>query len=162
MKRSPTVIRSGGILRWSTVSLLAGAGLTGCDRGYVATAPVRAGAQVRRGDVLATLDDRDLRLEQARYRSEADQAEQKYHDANARRDRTAAAQASAQQRQAQAQLDLVDEKLSRSRITAPLDGLVVSGDLTQLLGSPVEQVTRPATPGSTPVSRIAISTPRPS
>jgi hypothetical protein len=38
MKRSPTVIRSGGILRWSTVTLLAGAGLTGCDRGYVATA----------------------------------------------------------------------------------------------------------------------------
>lgn len=108
-------------------------------RGFVASAPVRAGAQVRRGDVLATLDDRDLRLELARYRSEADQAEQKYHDANARRDRPAAAQASAQQRQAQAQLDLVEEKLVRSRITAPVDGLVVSGDLTQLLGSPVEQ-----------------------
>jgi RND family efflux transporter MFP subunit len=108
-------------------------------RGFVASAPVRAGAQVRQGEVLAVLDDRDLRLEQARYRSEVEQAEQKYHDANARRDRPAAAQAAAQQRQAQAQLDLVEEKLARSRITAPLDGLVVSGDLSQLLGSPVEQ-----------------------
>jgi RND family efflux transporter MFP subunit len=108
-------------------------------RGFVASAPVRAGSQVRKGELLAVLDDRDLRLEQARNRSEVDQAEQKYHDANARRDRPAAAQAAAQQRQAQAQLDLVDEKLARARITAPIDGLVVSGDLTQLLGSPVEQ-----------------------
>lgn len=108
-------------------------------RGFVVSAPVRAGAHVRQGQLLAEFDDRDLRLEQARYRSEAEQAEQKYHDANARRDRAAAVQASAQQRQAQAQLDLVNEKLARSRISAPIDGLVVSGDLSQLLGSPIEQ-----------------------
>jgi len=44
----------------------------------------------------------------------------------------------AQQRQAQAQLALVEEKLARSRIQAPIDGLVVTGDLSQRLGSPVE------------------------
>ena len=38
MKRSTASIRPGGILRWSTVCILAGVGLTGCDRGYVATA----------------------------------------------------------------------------------------------------------------------------
>jgi hypothetical protein len=37
-RRSPVVIRPGGVLRWSTVALLTGAGLTGCDGGYVATA----------------------------------------------------------------------------------------------------------------------------
>ena len=37
-RRSAVVIRPGGVLRWSTVALLTGAGLTGCDRGYVATA----------------------------------------------------------------------------------------------------------------------------
>lgn len=37
MKRSPASIRPGGILRWSTVCILAGTGLTGCDSGYVAT-----------------------------------------------------------------------------------------------------------------------------
>ncbi|MCW1884563.1 hypothetical protein OKA04_07450 [Luteolibacter flavescens] len=39
MKRRSAMIRPGGVLRWSTVALLAGAGLTGCDRGdYVASA----------------------------------------------------------------------------------------------------------------------------
>jgi len=37
MKRSTASIRPGGILRWSTVCILAGVGLTSCDRGYVAT-----------------------------------------------------------------------------------------------------------------------------
>ncbi|MCW1922998.1 hypothetical protein OKA05_10580 [Luteolibacter arcticus] len=38
MKRRSAVVRPGGILRWSTLALLTGAGLTGCDSGYVATA----------------------------------------------------------------------------------------------------------------------------
>ncbi|RPI43732.1 MAG: HlyD family secretion protein, partial [Betaproteobacteria bacterium] len=45
----------------------------------------------------------------------------------------------AQINQAEAQLQLIDEKLLRARITAPFDGVVVSGDLSQLLGTPVEQ-----------------------
>mgnify|MGYP002371390887 FL=1 len=40
--------------------------------------------------------------------------------------------------EAESQLALVEEKLSRARIVAPFDGIVVSGDLSQLLGSPVE------------------------
>lgn len=107
-------------------------------RGYVAAAPVRAGAQVSKGQVLAVLDERDLRLEQVRWTSEREQAAQKYHDALAKRDRAAAVLQAAQQRQAQAQLDLVDEKLARATIRAPIAGLVVSGDLSQLLDSPVD------------------------
>lgn len=38
MKRRAAPIRPGGILRWSTACILAGTGLSGCDRGYVATA----------------------------------------------------------------------------------------------------------------------------
>ena len=34
---------------------------------------------------------------------------------------------------------LAAEKLARSRILAPFDGIVVSGDLSQMLGSPVEK-----------------------
>ena len=34
----------------------------------------------------------------------------------------------------------VEERLARSRLVAPFDGLVVSGDLTQQLGSPVELI----------------------
>lgn len=41
--------------------------------------------------------------------------------------------------QAAAELALVDERLTRTRLVAPLGGLVVSGDFSQMLGSPVEQ-----------------------
>jgi multidrug resistance efflux pump len=41
--------------------------------------------------------------------------------------------------QAQAQLALADDKLSRTSLTAPFDGVVVTGDLSQMLGSPVEK-----------------------
>jgi multidrug resistance efflux pump len=45
----------------------------------------------------------------------------------------------AQLAQADAQLALTEEKLARTRLTAPFDAVVVSGDLSQMLGAPVEQ-----------------------
>jgi RND family efflux transporter MFP subunit len=106
--------------------------------GYVASADVRAGQTVEAGDVLAVLDDRDLVLERARWSAEYEQASQKYRDALSRRERAEAVILAAQMREAQAQLSLVEEKLERSRITAPIAGLVVTGDLSQRLGTPVE------------------------
>lgn len=47
--------------------------------------------------------------------------------------------AAAQEQQALAQLGLVDERLERANLRAPFEGVVVTGDLSQLLGSPVEQ-----------------------
>src|SRR5205823_2640136 len=38
-----------------------------------------------------------------------------------------------------AQLALVEDKLARAVLVAPFDGVVVAGDLSQLLGTPVEQ-----------------------
>src|SRR5207237_9847082 len=38
-----------------------------------------------------------------------------------------------------AQLALVDEQLARTEIVAPFDGVLVSGDLTQSLGAPLER-----------------------
>jgi len=40
--------------------------------------------------------------------------------------------------QAEAQIELLDEEIARTRITAPFDGIVVSGDLSQALGAPVD------------------------
>jgi RND family efflux transporter MFP subunit len=107
--------------------------------GYVAEAHVRAGDTVARGELLARLDDRDIRLERDRWDSEREQADRKYREALAKRDRSAARILSAQLQQAEAQLALADEKLARTRLVAPFDGVVVSGDLSQLLGAPVEQ-----------------------
>jgi multidrug resistance efflux pump len=41
--------------------------------------------------------------------------------------------------QADAQIKLVDEQLSRARLTAPFDGLVISGDLTQSIGGSLQR-----------------------
>jgi RND family efflux transporter MFP subunit len=108
-------------------------------QGYVADSAVRAGDKVRQGQVLARLDDRDLRLERTRWASEAEQMQRRYRAAAAAQDRAAMTVAAAQEEQANAQLALVEERLARSRLVAPFDGQVVAGDLSQMLGSPVEQ-----------------------
>lgn len=107
--------------------------------GYIAEGMVRAGDTVKKGQVLCRLDDRDLKLEQVRWASEREQAERKYRQALAVRDRAAMAMVQAQIDQVQAQLSLADDKLARATLTAPFDGIVVSGDLSQLLDTPVEQ-----------------------
>lgn len=107
--------------------------------GFIRDARVRAGANVRQGDLLATLDDRDLRLDRARWESEREQVARKYGEALAKRERAATVIIAAQLAQVESQLALAEEKLSRTRIVAPFDGVVVSGDLSQSLGAPVEK-----------------------
>lgn len=106
--------------------------------GFIVQVAARPGDQVRRGQLLARLDDRDLLLERAKQQSAADQAEGRLRQAMGEREGPAMAQASAELRQAQAQLALVEAKLARSSLSAPLDGVVVTGDWAQQLGAPVE------------------------
>lgn len=108
-------------------------------QGYISQASVRAGDTVSAQQTLATLDDKDLRLEQIRWQTEREQALRKYHEAQAKHDRASASVLGAQVNQAEAQLGLIEEKLKRAVIAAPFDGIVVSGDWSQLLGAPVEQ-----------------------
>jgi len=106
--------------------------------GFLASSAVRPGDTVREGQLLCELDDRDLRIEQARWASEREQHDRKLREAMANRDMAAIQIIGAQLRQAEAQLALTTEKIRKARITAPFDGIVVSGDLSQLIGSPVE------------------------
>ena len=107
--------------------------------GYLAEANARAGDLVQAGDVLARLDDRDLRLERRKWESQKAQLEKEYREALARQDRTEVTILRAQIDQAAAQLGLAEEQLGRTGVFAPFDGIVLEGDLDRSLGSPVEQ-----------------------
>ncbi len=107
--------------------------------GYLRAAPARAGDQVKAGQLLAVLDDKDLQLERVRWESELELALRKEREAMAGNQRVEQQLAAAQANQARAQLDLALSKLARVQVTAPFDGVVVTGDLSQLLGSPVTQ-----------------------
>jgi RND family efflux transporter MFP subunit len=107
--------------------------------GYIAAANVRAGDIVQKGDLLATLDDKDLRLEQRKWQSQLAQLFKEYRKALAGFDRAEVAILNAKRAQAEAQLQLVDQELKRATLVAPFSGLIVKGDLSQALGSPVKR-----------------------
>ncbi|HMA88401.1 MAG TPA: HlyD family efflux transporter periplasmic adaptor subunit [Burkholderiales bacterium] len=107
--------------------------------GYIAQSAVRAGDNVKKGQVLAALDQKDLKLERTRLASEREQLLRKHRQALAAQDRAAMAVIAAQVSQTEAQLALIEDRLARATLVAPFDGVVVSGDLSQLLGTPVEQ-----------------------
>ena len=107
--------------------------------GYIAEARARAGDVVRAGNLLATLDDRDLRLERLKWISQRAQRSSEYREALAKHERARQRVLGAQLEQAEAQLALIEEQLTRTRIVAPFDGIVVKGDLSQSLGAPVER-----------------------
>ena len=107
--------------------------------GYIDRATVRAGEQVDEGQLLCSLDDRDLRLEKLAMVSRYRQMARQYQESVAKHDRAKSGIIKAQMGQAQAELDLLDSKLERTQLTAPFAGLLVRGDLSQRLGGAVEQ-----------------------
>ena len=107
--------------------------------GFVHEAPRRAGDAVRKGELIARLDDRDLKLERVKLLGQVSQYGQQYREAMAGHNRPQAAMVLAQLDQTNAQLALVQEQLARAEMLAPFDGVIVSGDFSQKLGAPVER-----------------------
>jgi RND family efflux transporter MFP subunit len=108
------------------------------QEGYVKQASVRAGEVVEKGQLIALLDDRSLQLEHKKWQSEKNKVEKEYQEALAKRDRTELSILRAQIEQLDAELRLVESNLARTRLEAPFNGFVVSGDLSQSLGAPVQ------------------------
>jgi Barrel-sandwich domain of CusB or HlyD membrane-fusion len=106
--------------------------------GFLAQSWVRPGERVEKGQKLAKLDDRESILEQARFESERDQATGKLRQATSDHDAAAMVLATAELRQAEAQLALVQTRLERSTLTAPITGLVAAGDWAHQIGSRIE------------------------
>jgi hypothetical protein len=109
--------------------------------GYIREAPARAGDLVKRGALLARLDDRDLKLERLKGLSQQEELAKQVRQAFAERNLAQVQIVTAQLDAARAQVARVEEQLARTTVSAPFDGVVVSGDLSQQLGAPVERGT---------------------
>jgi multidrug resistance efflux pump len=107
--------------------------------GYIAEAPVRAGDLAQDGQVLARLDDRDLRLERLKWRGQREQHAKQYQQALALHNTAQMQIVTAQIAQAEAELARVEESLERTQVRTPFAGIVVTGDLSQSIGAPVER-----------------------
>ena len=107
--------------------------------GYLKSSTIRAGDQVESGEIIAELEDSELRLEKIKAISRLSQATKQYSEALAGRDRAQAQIYAAQIEQSQAHLDTTQNRLDRSVIKAPFDALVVSGDLTHRIGGSLSQ-----------------------
>jgi len=158
LTRLPTTLKSRLILGFSCLAVLgvlfipvphnvsAQASIEGTDKqvlvaphvGFIKSAHARAGDRVKAGQVIASLEDRELIIEKERWLGELDKLETSLARALSLRDRSELGMVQAKKAQADAELALIEQKLSRSQLTAPFDGVLVSGDLNQALGSPVE------------------------
>jgi RND family efflux transporter MFP subunit len=107
--------------------------------GYVLSESARAGDQVRSGEPLALLDDSDLRLEYVRWATQRREHVLEYDRALAEGNRANANIARARMEQALAQSELLEKKIARARLLAPFEGVVISGDLSQSVGSSVQR-----------------------
>jgi RND family efflux transporter MFP subunit len=109
--------------------------------GFIATASARPGEVVAEGAVLATLDDQALSLEVAKWQAEYDETLNQYREALSLLDSSKVTTLRASLERALAELELAEDTLGRSAIRAPIAGVVVSGDLSQSLGAPVQRGT---------------------
>ncbi len=124
--------------------------------GFIKIAHVRPGDRVKAGAPLVDLIEEDLQREQERWASQLAQHENAYAAAMAKSDRVGASTSFERVNEAQAQLALVEQLRTRGRITAPFDGLVVQGDLSQAIGAPVRQGDTLLTLASTDQYRVVI------
>ncbi len=109
------------------------------QEGYLSIIKARPGDLVKRGDLLAQLNDDALRLERRKLASQMAQSQQEYDNALASANRALAAIANEKVDQANIQLRLIEQQLERTQLVAPTDGIIISDDISQSLGAPVKQ-----------------------
>lgn len=103
---------------------------------YIRAAHVEAGMTVRSGEPLVELDKTKLVLELDKWQSEKAKLGREYDRALAELNHAEAQILRAQLGQAEAELNLVNDKLARTVLYAPFDGVVISGNLGSSLGAP--------------------------
>ena len=110
--------------------------------GQLGRSRVQPGDKVAAGDILVSMDNRELKLKQAELTASRDQALKKRDRAmnGAEGKDFSAAQVAAFEAEGIAQeLALVERKLSMLEVKVPIAGVVVSGDLRRAEGQPIRQ-----------------------
>lgn len=107
--------------------------------GFVSSVALRPGEPVKAGQLIASLDDRELALEREARAAELAQRDKQYRETLTREDAAQIVVARAKLDQAQAELDLVLRQIERAGLRAPFDGVLLSGDLSQSVGMPVKR-----------------------
>ena len=107
--------------------------------GYIQSVEVHAGDRVEPGQLLVSLDTRELTLQRDQSRDELARLRAELRVARATGDRKQTAMLNAQYTQAQSQSELLEQRIERSAVKAPHAGLIISADLAQMAGAPVER-----------------------
>ncbi len=103
----------------------------------IAESVVVAGDRVRRGQLLARLEDEDLRLERDRIRAELELERVAAAQALADGSAVEAELARARAEILRARLAILERRIERAVLRAPFDGVVVQGDLRRRVGESV-------------------------
>ncbi len=107
--------------------------------GFIREVNAEAGAAFGAGEVLLSLDTRDLLLEEAGALADRDRFEREAEKAQAENALADMRIAQAQSEQARVRLEMVRHRLGQAQIRSPFAGYVVEGDLKQRSGAPVRQ-----------------------
>jgi len=107
--------------------------------GYLLSSAVRAGDTISSGQIMASLNDSELKLELARLNGGLQKYRREYREAQSTRDLVGLRVIKEQINQIVAETELIEQQLQSIHLTAPFDGVVIEGDLSQSLGSPVER-----------------------
>ncbi len=100
---------------------------------------VRPGDQVKAGQVLAQLDDRETNVTIASMRAELDKAKKMMDQATALGNTAAAQIARLDMQRYGQQLKRLEEQRAQLTLTSPVAGIVLTGDLQRAEGSPVSR-----------------------
>ncbi|SMF51185.1 Membrane-fusion protein [Alteromonadaceae bacterium Bs31] len=107
--------------------------------GFLGAIHARPGDTVKQDQLLAKLKDEELNLERRKLSSQLQQYRLEYDNALANGNRAQAAILNAQVEQSKISLRLVEQKLERVHLKSPISGIIVSEDISQSLGAPVQQ-----------------------
>jgi multidrug resistance efflux pump len=107
--------------------------------GFLSYSATRPGDVVEAGAVLARLDDRDLELERHAWMMRREQYQKEQQRVLSEHKASAVKVLEAQADEAAAQAALLSDKIERTKIRAPIAGLVIEGDHSQSLGRAVQQ-----------------------